>query len=102
VASFVALALLRTLITGHPFLAEVAPITGPMYQLFIFFMITDPKTTVTPKWAQCLVAGLVAVAELVLRLAHVVNAPFFALTIVGPAAMLVEIWRSSWQAKIQK
>jgi hypothetical protein len=91
VASFVALALLRTLITGHPFLAEVAPITGPMYQLFIFFMITDPKTTVTPKWAQCLVAGLVAVAELILRLAHVVNAPFFALTIVGPAAMLVEI-----------
>ena len=101
VASFIALALLRTLITGHPFLAEVAPITGPMYQLFIFFMITDPKTTVTPKWAQCLVAGLVAVAELILRLAHVVNAPFFALTIVGPAAMLVEIWRSSVTARIR-
>ena len=33
-------------ITGHPLLSEVAPITGPMYQLFIFFMITDPKTTV--------------------------------------------------------
>jgi hypothetical protein len=64
-------------------------------------MITDPKTTVTPKWAQCLVAGLVAVAELILRLAHVVNAPFFALTIVGPAAMLVEIWRSSSQARTQ-
>jgi uncharacterized membrane protein len=102
VASFVALALLRTLITGHPFLAEVAPITGPMYQLFIFFMITDPKTTVRPKWAQCLVAGLVAVAELFLRLAHVVNAPFFALTIVGPAAMLFEIWHSSGQTKTQK
>ena len=29
------------------FLAEVAPITGPMYQLFIFFMITDPKTNGT-------------------------------------------------------
>src|SRR5580704_17671848 len=99
VASFVALALLRTLITGHPFLAEVAPITGAMYQLFIFFMITDPKTAVTPKWAQCLVAGLVAVAELLLRLAHVVNAPFFALTIIGPAAMLVEIGRSSRNAK---
>jgi hypothetical protein len=102
VASFVALALLRTLITGHPFLAEVAPITGPMYQLFVFFMITDPKITVTSKWAQCLVAGLVAVAELILRLAHVVNAPFFALTIVGPAAMLVEIWESSGQTKTQK
>jgi len=102
VASFVVLALLRTLITGHPFLAEVAPITGPMYQLFIFFMITDPKTTVGRRWEQCLVAGLVAVAEMFLRLAHVVNAPFFALTIVGPAAMLVEIWRSSWQTKTQK
>ena len=101
VGSFIVLALLRTLITGHPFLSEVAPITGAMYQLFIFFMITDPKTTVTPKWAQCLVAGLVAVAELILRLAHVVNAPFFALTIVGPAAMLVEIWRSSVTARIR-
>jgi hypothetical protein len=102
VASFVALALLRTLITGHPFLAEVAPITGAMYQLFIFFMITDPKTTVTPKWGQCLVAALVAVAELILRLTHVVNAPFFALTIVGPAAMLVEIWHRSGQTKTQR
>src|SRR5579885_963958 len=41
VVSFIALAGLRSLITGHAFLAEVAPITGPMYQLFIFFMITD-------------------------------------------------------------
>ena len=36
----------RAAVTGHPWLAEVAPITGPMYQLYIFFMITDPKTTV--------------------------------------------------------
>ena len=102
VASFIAFAFLRSWITGSPWQSEVAPITGPMYQLFIFFMITDPKTTVTPRWAQCLVAGLVAVAELILRLAHVVNAPFFALTIVGPVAMLVEIRRSSWQTKTQK
>jgi hypothetical protein len=27
-----------------------------------------------------------------LRLAQVVNAPFFALTIVGPVAMVVESW----------
>ena len=39
-------------ITGNPWLANVAPITGPMYQLFIFFMVTDPKTTVGPKRAQ--------------------------------------------------
>jgi hypothetical protein len=94
VISFAVLAALRSAITGHPFLAEVAPITGPMYQLFIFFMITDPKTTVTPKWGQYLVAVLVAVVEMILRLAHNVNAPFYALAIVGPAAMAIEIWQT--------
>ncbi|HUB80937.1 MAG TPA: hypothetical protein VMB03_19160 [Bryobacteraceae bacterium] len=97
VVSFVALAGVRTLITGHPFLAEVAPITGPMYQLYIFFMITDPKTTVKSKRGQILVAFLVAVAELGFRLAQNVDAPYFALTVVGPIAMAIEIWRSSRQ-----
>jgi Na+-translocating ferredoxin:NAD+ oxidoreductase RnfD subunit len=92
VISFLVLAAVRSAITGHAFLAEVAPITGPMYQLFIFFMITDPKTTVQPKWGRYLVAFLVAVAEMILRLAQNVNAPFFALAIVGPAAMIIEIW----------
>src|SRR6266850_7606885 len=46
VISFIAFAFLRSFITGHPWEAEIAPITGPMYQLFIYFMITDPKTTV--------------------------------------------------------
>jgi enediyne biosynthesis protein E5 len=95
VCSFVVLAGVRTLITGHPFLAEVAPITGPMYQLFIFFMITDPKTTVKSKFGQCVVAFLVAVAEMIFRLAQNVDAPYFALTVVGPVAMIVDIWRSS-------
>jgi Na+-translocating ferredoxin:NAD+ oxidoreductase RnfD subunit len=92
VVSFLVLAALRAAITGHPFLAEVSPITGPMYQLFIFFMITDPKTTVTPKWGQCVVVFLVAVVEMILRLAQNVNAPFYALTIVGPAALIIDIW----------
>lgn len=91
VASFVAFAAVRSAVTGHPFLAEVAPITGPMYQLFIFFMITDPKTTVRPRWAQCLVAFLVAAVEAVFRLMEAVHAPYYALFIVGPAANLVEI-----------
>jgi Na+-translocating ferredoxin:NAD+ oxidoreductase RnfD subunit len=92
VASFILFAFLRSFITGHPWQAEIAPITGPMYQLFVFFMITDPKTTVRSKWAQCLVAFLVAAMEMVLRLAQVVNAPFFALAIVGPTAFLIEMW----------
>jgi len=96
VMSFVLFAYVRSWITGHPFLAEVAPITGPMYQLFIFFMITDPKTTVQTTWGQCVVAFLVALAEMVLRLLESVYAPLYALFLVGPAANLIEIW---WHAR---
>lgn len=99
VLSFCAFAALRGVITGHGFLAEVAPITGPMYQLFIFFMITDPRTTVKPKWAQCLVAFLVALMEMVLRLAENIHAPYYALTAVGPVALAFEIF---WTARKQK
>jgi Na+-translocating ferredoxin:NAD+ oxidoreductase RnfD subunit len=94
VASFVAFAFLRAVVTGHPFLSEVAPITGPMYQLYIFFMITDPKTTVRSFRGQCLVAFLVALVEAVFRLLQWVHAPYYALFVVGPLANLVEIWWS--------
>lgn len=93
VLSFAVLSGLRSAITGHPFPAEIAPITGPMYQLFVFFMITDPRTTVSSRRGQCLVVFLVAVAEMILRLSRVVDAPFFALAIVGPAAMALDIRR---------
>ena len=66
-----------------------------MYQLFIFFMITDPKTTVKTRWGQCLVAFLIAVAEMALRLLQNVHAPFYALAIVGTLANIVDIWRTS-------
>jgi hypothetical protein len=92
VASFLVFAFLRSWMTGSPWLSEIAPITGPMYQLFIFFMITDPKTTVRSKTGQCVTVFLVALLEMVLRLNHVVYAPLYSLFIVGPAAMLVEMW----------
>ncbi|APW59500.1 hypothetical protein [Paludisphaera borealis] len=92
VATFLALAGVRSMITGDPWLAAVAPITGPMYQLYVFFMITDPKTTVRSWRGQCVVAFLVAVAEAILRLNRVVHAPYYALFLVGPAAVVIEIW----------
>ena len=91
VASFLGFGLVRALVTGHPFLSEIAPITGPMYQLFIFFMITDPKTTVRSFRGQCLVAFLVAAVEAGFRLLQFVHSPYYALFIVGPVANLVEI-----------
>ncbi len=98
VISFLLFAYVRSGITGHPFLAEVAPITGPMYQLFIFFMITDPKTTVQTTWGQCVVACLVALVEMLLRLHESVYAPLYALFLVGPTANLLEIWWNSRQS----
>jgi enediyne biosynthesis protein E5 len=95
VISFIAFAFLRSHITGSPWQSEIAPLTGPMYQLFIFFMITDPKTTVRSKKGQCVVVFLAAFAEFLLRLDQVVYAPFYALFIVGPAAMLFEMWMDS-------
>jgi Na+-transporting NADH:ubiquinone oxidoreductase subunit NqrB len=92
VACFIALAFVRSWITGSPWQSEVAPLTGPMYQLFIFFMITDPKTTVKSKKWQCIVVAIVAIVEMVLRLDQVVYAPFYALFLVGPAALLIEYW----------
>src|SRR4029077_4106650 len=38
VVSFIAFAFLRSWIMHEPWQSEIAPITGPMYQLFIFFM----------------------------------------------------------------
>ena len=99
VVSFLAFAFLRSWMTGSPWQAEIAPLTGPMYQLFIFFMITDPRTTVRSKSGQCLVAFLVALAEMALRLAQSVYAPFYALFLVGPAANLAEMWLDSRRPK---
>ena len=91
VASFLLFAAVRAGVTGHPFLSEAAPITGPMYQLYIFFMITDPKTTVRSFRGQCVVAFLVAAVEAVFRLLEFVHSPYYALFVVGPAANLIEI-----------
>jgi len=96
VVSFILFAFLRSAITGHPWQSEIAPLTGPMYQLFVFFMITDPKTTVKSTLGQCVVAFLVAFAEFAFRLMEVVYAPFYALFFVGPAANLIEIW---WESR---
>jgi Na+-translocating ferredoxin:NAD+ oxidoreductase RnfD subunit len=99
VLAFLAYAWLRSAITGSPWQSEIAPITGPMYQLFIFFMITDPKTTVRSKTGQCVVAFAVASLEMVLRLAQNVYAPYYALFIVGPAALLIEMRLLSRRAR---
>ena len=98
--SFLALSWVRSLVLGIDWHIEVAPVTGPMYQLFIFFMITDPATTVSSFRGRMLVAFLIAVLECAIRLGNdyglAIATPFatapaiFALAILGPIAKFID------------
>lgn len=99
VIAFVALSVVRALVNDQRWVNEVAPITAPMYQLYIFFMITDPRTTTRTWGRQIAVTLVVAAVETCLRLfggevgGHAdIHAPYFALFIVFPIANLIEIW----------
>jgi Na+-transporting NADH:ubiquinone oxidoreductase subunit NqrB len=109
VASFLLLNGARALALGQPLLPEIAPITGPMYQLFIFFMITDPRTIVRGRRKQIMVAVLIAVMETLIRFASDkgwalptafnVAPAFFALATVGPVAKWIDLRRARSTAK---
>jgi Na+-translocating ferredoxin:NAD+ oxidoreductase RnfD subunit len=100
-ASFFALNAARALLLGQPLLPEIAPITGPMYQLFIFFMITDPRTTVRGRRKQIGLAVIIALVEALIRLASdqgwpmptafYVAPPLVALFLTGPVAKWIDL-----------
>lgn len=92
VLCFLGFAFLRAWFLREPWQSEISPVTGPEYQLFIFFMVTDPKTTVRSRTGQSVVVFFVALVESILRLHQVVYAPLYALFLVGPAAILAELW----------
>ena len=105
IASFLLLNSLRAAMFGQLVLPEIAPITGPMYQLFIFFMITDPRTVVKGRRKQIAVAITIAVVESLIRLASdkglmlptAFNAApaLLALGMVGPVVKWLDIRATS-------
>ena len=109
VASFLVLNTLRATSLGQPLIPELAPITGPMYQLFVFFMITDPRTIVRGRQRQIVVAVLIAVMETLIRLASDKGWPlptgfsaapaFFALAMVGPVAKWIDLRRAATNSR---
>jgi Na+-transporting NADH:ubiquinone oxidoreductase subunit NqrB len=104
VISFLVVNGLRSVAVGQPLLPEIAPVTGPMYQLFVFFMITDPRTIVRQRRWQIAVAVIIALVEALIRFAsdHAWPLPvafnvapaFLALALVGPAAKWIDLRRS--------
>ena len=107
VASFLLLNSVRAVTLGQPVLAEIAPITGPMYQLFVFFMITDPRTIVRGRRRQIVVAVLIAIMETLIRFASDEGWPlptafnaapaFLALALVGPVAKWLDLRRLAYK-----
>ncbi len=85
--AFVALAVLRSFIVGTPVMAEIAPITGPMYQLLCFFMLTDPPTSVSTKRGRIVVVLAIAVVECLFRLANDFDLPYAELVAPAPAIL---------------
>ena len=103
--AFSALAVVRAWMIDQPVLSELAPITGPMYMLFMFFMITDPRTIVRDKRGRMLVVCVIALVEMGIRMLDQVHLPLldplltappiFALFIVGPIAKALELRRQA-------
>jgi Na+-translocating ferredoxin:NAD+ oxidoreductase RnfD subunit len=104
VLGFLLLGALRAASLGEAVLPEIAPITGPMYQLFVFFMITDPRTVVRGRRRQIFVALLIALMEALIRVAADLGAPMptafnaapalLALATVGPFAKWLDLRRA--------
>ena len=104
VASFLLLNGARALALGQPLFPELATITGPMYQLFVFFMITDPRTVVKGRRRQMIVAVIIALAETLFRLlsdrgvpmpiAFSADPALLSLAIVGPLAKWLDLRRT--------
>jgi len=109
VVSFLVLNTVRALSLGQPVLPEIAPITGPMYQLFLFFMITDPRTVVRGRGRQIVVAILIAIMEALIRFASDKGWPlptafnvapaFLALATVGPVAKWIDLRRGPTRSR---
>ncbi len=109
IASFLILSTARALLLHEPILPEIAPLTGPMYQLFIFFMITDPRTIVRDRKQQMAVVMIIAVVEALIRVASDRGLPlptafgvapaFLALAIVGPIAKAIDLRRGTLSSR---
>ena len=103
--AFCALAGVRSLMTGRDWLTEMAPITGPMYMLLMFFMLTDPRTVVSTRRGRIVVVLIVALVEAAIRMLPqtdfrgldvlLTGPPILALGLVGPIALWLELRRQA-------
>jgi Na+-transporting NADH:ubiquinone oxidoreductase subunit NqrB len=82
VATFFVLAVVRMLLEGYRVMWTVYPASGAAFQLFTFFMISDPMTTPQTRRGRVIYAIVLGTLDAVLRYLRVDFAPFFALFIM--------------------
>jgi Na+-translocating ferredoxin:NAD+ oxidoreductase RnfD subunit len=82
---------IRAFITERPVLTVGAPLTGAAFQLFLFYMITDPQTTPRSLRGQIAFGFTVAALDSLLRHIHYKYAPFLALFITSA---LYSFWKA--------
>ncbi|WP_053217792.1 RnfABCDGE type electron transport complex subunit D [Virgibacillus senegalensis] len=81
--SFVVFAYLRNALFGLPLYAAVGPLLGASFQLFAFFMITDPKTTPNSMKSKILFGITVAFIDALFRIQGIPTPQFYALFITS-------------------
>lgn len=82
VLTFLVTGWIRAQIGGQPLLTALLPMTGPAFQLFIFYMITDPRTTPNSHKGQIVFGILVGVLDAYLRVQQNKYAPFLSLFVM--------------------
>ena len=92
-ATFLAGAYVRSLATGAGMAVLTAPMTGAAFQLFTFFMITDPMTTPETPRGRLVFAVALGALDNVLRWQQVSFSPFYALFILSA---FVPFWRRAF------
>ncbi|MEK3732397.1 RnfABCDGE type electron transport complex subunit D [Paenibacillus sp. FSL M8-0334] len=79
---FALFAALRHWGLGEPFFFSFGPMLGAAFQLFTFFMITDPRTTPESRSSRITFGLFIAMADAILRVAEVNHSLFYAAFLV--------------------
>lgn len=93
VGTFIAGAFARSAITGGKIEIIMGPMFGPGFQLFIFYMITDPQTTPKSWKSQVAFGILLGIIDAYYRYLNFHQAPFYALFTLCPIFYIIHNYR---------
>lgn len=92
VLTFAAGAYLQHLLYGQPVRSYLAPMTGSAFQLFVFFMISDPMTTPESAKGRWLYGFLIGLFDTIFSCFEVVQGRFFAPFLLTGLLPLLRHW----------